>query len=586
MCGILFCVQRQEDITPEFELLWSQLKESNSARGPDAQDTYQTIIQSRNGAVLDVRLFASELRLRGDKPVVQPHKDENGVLCWNGEVFEGLEVGPNENDGEKLFGEIKTISDPETDLPKIFQRIEGPYAMAYLHNLTKRIYFGRDPLGRRSLLIHRPSVEKPYLLVASASAGSNLLYQLEEVDTSKFHYIDLNEWSDPENASGAEETMRTLERRVETISGQDFSTPAKVDMHVPDTPPLTTSLDSIPEALIAPVSDILYHLGRSTEFMVRDIPNTSREEGKARVALLFSGGIDSTMLAYFADKYLPIDEPIDLLNVAFENPRKIQVREEGNDNPKTKKIKAKMRNKGIATPEKGKFVSYLVPDRVTGLEELEELRRLSPKRKWNFVEVDITFEEMNRCKHIVENIMHPSRTVMDLSLALALYFASRGIGFVRDSPEGEKIPYTSIARVLLNGLGSDELLGGYGRHRTAYNTGGWQAVLDELQLEIDRIPTRNLGRDDRIISCHGKEARHPFLSLSVVEFIAKLPVHYKMDPRLPVGTGDKMLLRLAARKVGLELASARKKRAMQFGSHSARMEAGEGERRGDILLTN
>ena len=44
-----------------------------------------------------------------------------------------------------------------------------------------------------------------------------------------------------------------------------------------------------------------------------------------------------------------------------------------------------MRNKGIATQEKGKFVSYLVPDRVTGLEELEELRRLSPKRKWNFV---------------------------------------------------------------------------------------------------------------------------------------------------------------------------------------------------------
>ena len=73
------------------------------------------------------------------------------------------------------------------------------------------------------------------------------------------------------------------------------------------------------------------------------------------------------------------------MNVAFENPRKIQVREEGNDNPKTKKIKAKMRNKGIATQEKGKFVSHLVPDRVTGLEELEELRRLSPKRKWNFV---------------------------------------------------------------------------------------------------------------------------------------------------------------------------------------------------------
>jgi asparagine synthetase B (glutamine-hydrolysing) len=106
----------------------------------------------------------------------------------------------------------------------------------------------------------------------------------------------------------------------------------------------------------------------------------------------------------------------------------------------------------------------------------------------------------------------------------------------------------------------------------------------QLQLELDRIPNRNLGRDDRVISSHGKEVRHPFLALDVVNFLARLPVHYKSDPRLEVGLGDKMLLRLAARKLGLVEASGRRKRAMQFGSHSARMEAGEGEKRGDILL--
>jgi len=169
------------------------------------------------------------------------------------------------------------------------------------------------------------------------------------------------------------------------------------------------------------------------------------------------------------------------------------------------------------------------------------------------------------------------------SLAMALYFASRGTGQVRNKPDAaDSELYTSPARVLLNGLGSDELLGGYGRHRTAFNAGGWRAVIDELQLEIDRIPTRNLGRDDRIMSSHGKETRHPFLSLSVVSFLAQLPVHFKMDPRLDVGLGDKMLLRLAARKLGLTGASARKKRAMQFGSHSARMNEGEGS--GGIML--
>ena len=110
----------------------------------------------------------------------------------------------------------------------------------------------------------------------------------------------------------------------------------------------------------------------------------------------------------------------------------------------------------------------------------------------------------------------------------------------------------------------------------------------QLQLELDRIPTRNLGRDDRIISSHGKETRHPFLSLSVVSFLAALPVHFKLDPRLELGLGDKMLLRLAARKVGLVEASHRKKRAMQFGSHSARMEVGANEKegRGDLLLSS
>jgi len=63
---------------------------------------------------------------------------------------------------------------------------------------------------------------------------------------------------------------------------------------------------------------------------------------------------------------------------------------------------------------------------------------------------------------------------------MALYFASRGIGHIRNNPNASPEPYTSTAKVLLNGLGSDELLGGYGRHRSAFTQGGWQAVIDEV----------------------------------------------------------------------------------------------------------
>jgi len=65
---------------------------------------------------------------------------------------------------------------------------------------------------------------------------------------------------------------------------------------------------------------------------------------------------------------------------------------------------------------------------------------------------------------------------------MALYFASRGKGVVQqDDALPSSLDYTSHARVVLSGLGSDELLGGYGRHRTAYSTSGWQGVIEEVE---------------------------------------------------------------------------------------------------------
>jgi len=291
------------------------------------------------------------------------------------------------------------------------------------------------------------------------------------------------------------------------------------------------------------------------------------------------------MVAFLANRHIPMDEPIDLLNVAFENPRKIQGKADNGNGTNKKNIKKKKAWQATSKFSPGdKEGIYNVPDRLSGLEELEELQTLCPERQWNFVEINIDYTESSQAKSVIQEIMLPNRTVMDLSLALALYCAARGKGTVRSRPTDVPKPYSSPAKVLLNGLGSDELLGGYGRHRSAFNTGGWQGVIDELQLELDRLPSRNLGRDDRVISSHGKETRHPFLSFSLVDFVASLPVHLKTDPRLELGMGDKLLLRLAAQKLGLELASRRKKRAMQFGSHSARMETGVRDRDGEKLL--
>jgi len=87
-------------------------------------------------------------------------------------------------------------------------------------------------------------------------------------------------------------------------------------------------------------------------------------------------------------RHLPITEPIDLLNVAFENPRSLQAQ-----TPKVKK-------KGIIPLEDvtgSPQYTYSVPDRITGIQELEELRHSAPERVWNFASVStpVVLDECN-----------------------------------------------------------------------------------------------------------------------------------------------------------------------------------------------
>ncbi|KAG2149778.1 asparagine synthase-domain-containing protein [Suillus cothurnatus] len=576
--------------------LSERLKVANATRGPDAQETHHVQVQGTccdeaqapspnktcGPAAFDLEFFASELRLRGDAPIVQPHQQDGDVFCWNGEV------NAYENDGAKLFQSIHALSAMD-DLPFLLGRIEGPYAFVYYHAKSRKLYFGRDPLGRRSLLIHKPSVFNPYFLLASVSVGDDQGYVMEELSTDAIFCLDVGQLCESKEITQHFDNSLTCIPRHIDRQILPFAKLGRVNTTLPpDAPPLVPSLDFaiVPRDLAIAIDNLIDHLDRSVMLRVQNIPRrTSSEKGKAQVAVLFSGGIDSTILAFLAHRHVPLDEPIDLLNVSFQNPRKIQVQTDGNIGAIPKREKKRQLKAAEINGAMKESASYMVPDRVTGLQEVEEFRRICPGRTWNFVEVDVPYEESQAARAAVEAIMFPGRTVMDLSLAMALYFASKGVGRVRISAAPDDYQsYTSTARVLLNGLGSDELLGGYGRHRTAYATRGWQGVIDELQLELDRIPTRNLGRDDRVISSHGKETRHPFLSLTVVSFLAGLPVHLKLDPRLELGLGDKMLLRLAARKVGLLEASVRKKKAMQFGSHSARMEAGEAEKRGDLMI--
>lgn len=128
----------------------------------------------------------------------------------------------------------------------------------------------------------------------------------------------------------------------------------------------------------------------------------------------------------------------------------------------------------------------------------------------------------------------------------------------------------SAARVLLLGIGADEYLAGYARHRTCFGHGSWPRLQAELETDTGRIWQRNLGRDDRICSDHGREVRLPYLDECVTSYVRLLPLPFIADLRLPHGVGDKRILRVAASMLGLQGSTCLVKRAIHFGSRIAK----------------
>lgn len=68
--------------------------------------------------------------------------------------------------------------------------------------------------------------------------------------------------------------------------------------------------------------------------------------------------------------------------------------------------------------------------------------------------------------------------------------------------------------------------------------------------------------------------RFPYLDEDVVSYLNALPVWEKADLSLPRGVGEKLLLRLTAKQLGLGRSAVLPKRAMQFGSRIAKLEDG------------
>lgn len=133
--------------------------------------------------------MSTVLALRGGHVTAQPFLDASSgsALCWNGEAWKiGLDLVTG-NDGQAVFDLLIQASSSQT-LPadavsailKVLHSISGPFAFVFLDRTHNQMFFGRDRLGRRSL-VFKNNVDLGVLELSSIP-GDNGSWEEVEAD--------------------------------------------------------------------------------------------------------------------------------------------------------------------------------------------------------------------------------------------------------------------------------------------------------------------------------------------------------------------------------------------------------------------
>lgn len=189
-------------------------------RGPDHITTHETRLVDgvADGAPATHLAFTSSvLALRGDHVAQQPFVDHDtgSVFCWNGEAWKIRHHDVSGNDGEAIAALLneavkRGLEERETAILGVLRSIDGPFAFVFFDKPSGKVYYGRDRLGRRSLVIR----EGGHCVVLSSitdaaepqwrevEADGIYVLDVANIDSQDQHHVTTRlEWLDDDGAA-------------------------------------------------------------------------------------------------------------------------------------------------------------------------------------------------------------------------------------------------------------------------------------------------------------------------------------------------------------------------------------------------
>jgi asparagine synthetase B (glutamine-hydrolysing) len=198
MCGIFCSISRDCFVSPD-----QATQQLLRNRGPDSIGQREVVVDAspredaKASPALHATFLSTVLSLRGTSVVEQPlhHAGTDSTLCWNGEAWSVGNEPITGNDSQLIFGKLLSAASnraPEDSIRAVITlltTIRGPYAFVFYDALHKLVYYGRDCLGRRSLL-RKTTLDDTLVLSSVCDNASGDSWT--EVEADGIYIVDLN----------------------------------------------------------------------------------------------------------------------------------------------------------------------------------------------------------------------------------------------------------------------------------------------------------------------------------------------------------------------------------------------------------